>query len=238
MAVAARLAVVNAGSVASGEVLAPEAALTSGFHELLAAAPDDETVTTALTLNMAQKAAAGQSLCYCSLAGEAREHGVLYGHGVADLGIAPDRLLMVTAAKEKELLWTLEEAAASGAFGAIIGALGAKERVYGFAASRRLKLRAASTGIPLFLIRHWSAEGTTAAYGRWRVSARPSPPQGERAGYQLLGPARLQLQLVRMGGVPPQHWEMAFDATRGFHMAAVMENGPNRDKGQGRHRAA
>jgi protein ImuA len=216
----------------------PEEVLTSGFHELLATAPDHKTVTTAFVLNMAQKAAAGHSLCYCSLAGEAREHGQLYGHGLAGLGIAPNCLLMVTAPKEKELLWTLEEAAASGAFGAIIGALGTKERIYGFAASRRLKLRATSSGTPLFLIRHWSAESATAAHGRWRVSARSSRPQGERAGFELLGPARLQLQLERMGGFPPQHWEMAFDAARGFHMAPVMENGPDRDTGQGRHRAA
>jgi protein ImuA len=187
---------------------------------------------------MAQKAAAGQSLCYCSLVGQVQEHGALYGHGVVALGIAPDRLLMITAPKEKELLWALEEAATSGAFGAIIGALGAKERIYGFAASRRLKLRATSSGTPLFLIRHGSAEGATAAYGRWRVSARPSCPQGERAGFQLLGPARLQLQLERMGGVPPQHWEMAFDAARDFHMASVVENGSDRETGERRHRAA
>lgn len=235
MAVTAR-SVLTGDNAATGII--PEAALTSGFHELLAATPGHETVTAAFALSMAYRAAAGQSLCYCSLAGEAQEHGLLYGHGLAALGVAPDRLLMVMAAKEKELLWTLEEAAASGAFGAIIGELDAKERVYDFAASRRLKLRAASSGIPLFLIRHWSAEGATAAHGRWRVSARPSRPQGERAGFQLLGPARLQLQLERMGGVPPQHWEMAFDATRGFHMAPIVENGSDRETGQRRHRAA
>jgi protein ImuA len=224
------------GDVATGIV--PEAILTSGFHELLAGTPGHETVTTAFALSMAQKAAAGQSLCYCSLTGEAQEHGALYGHGVAALGIAPDRLLMVAAPKEKELLWTLEEAATSGAFGAIIGTLSEKERIYGFAASRRLKLRATSSGTPLFLIRHWSAEGATAAHGRWRVSARPSRPQGERAGFELLGPARLQLQLERMGGVPPQHWEMAFDAARGFHMAPVVENGLDREAGERRHHAA
>jgi protein ImuA len=218
--------------------IVPEAALTSGFHELLAAAPGHETVTMAFALGMAQKAGANQNLCYCSLAGEAQEHGALYGHGVAGLGIAPNCLLMVTAPKEKELLWTLEEAAASGAFGGIIGMLGAKERIYGFAASRRLKLRATSSGTPLFLIRHWSAEGATAAHGRWRVSARPSPPQGERAGFQLLGPVCLRLQLERMGSVPPQHWEMAFDAARDFHMASVVENRPDRETAQGRHRAA
>ena len=237
-AAATHLTFAAAGSGVTAAGIAPEAALMSGFHELFAAAPGDEAVTTALVLSMAQRAAAGQSLCYCSLASAVQEHGALYGHGLAALGLAPDCLLMVTASKEKELLWTLEEAAISGAFGAVIGALGVKERIYGFGASRRLKLRVASGGTPLFLIRHWSAEGATAARGRWRVSARPSRPEGERAGFQLLGPARLQLELDRMGGVPPQHWEMVFDAARGFHMAPLVENGPDRETGQGRHWAA
>lgn len=237
-AVASRSAFARTGAVASAASIVPETMLASGFHELLAAAPGHETATTAFGFGMAQKAAAGQSLCCCSLTSEAQEHGALYGQGLASLGIAPDRLLMIMASKEKELLWTLEEAAASGAFGAIIGALGAKERIYGFAASRRLKLRTASSSAPLFLIRHGAAEGATAAHGRWRISARPSRSEGERAGFQLLGPARLQLRLERMGGFPPQHWEMAFDAARGFHMASLMENGPDRETSQGRYRAA
>lgn len=218
----------------------PETALASGFHELIAVAPGHEMVTSALVFSMAVKALGGtdKSLCYCSLAGEAQERGALYGHGLAGLGIEPHRLLMVTAAREKDLLWTLEEAAASGAFGAIIGALGARERVYGFAESRRLKLRAAARDTPLFLIRHWSAGGSTAANGRWRVSARPSRSEGRHADSQLLGPARLQLRLERMGSFPPQHWEMEFDAARGFHMAPLLEDGPDRGAGKGRHQAA
>lgn len=219
---------------------APETLLASGFHELLAASPGHETVTAALVFTLALKAAggAGKSLCYCTLAGETQERGALYGAGLAGLGIDPARLLMVTAAKEKDLLWTLEEATASGAFGAIIGALGAKEKLYGFAESRRLKLRAAAKDVPLFLTRHWSAGGSTAAQGRWRVLARPSRSEGQHADSWLLGPARLQLRLERMGGVPPQQWEMEFDATRGFHLAPLVEDGPDRGAGKGRHQAA
>lgn len=218
---------------------APETLLAAGFHELLAASPGHETVTAALVFTLALKAVggAGKSLCYCTLTGETQERGALYGAGLAGLGIDPARLLMVTAAKEKDLLWTLEEAVASGAFGAIIGALGAKEKLYGFAESRRLKLRAAAKDTPLFLIRHWSAGGSTAAQGRWRVSSRLSRSEGRHADSRLLGPARLELQLERMGGFPPQQWEMEFDATRGFHLAPLLEDGPDRRAGKGRHQA-
>ncbi len=218
----------------------PEALLASGFHELLAAAPGDESLTLALAFSMAAKAMAGGSknLCYCALASEAQERGGLYGYGLPALGIEPDRVLMITAGKEKDLLWTLEEAIASGAFGAVIGMSGPKERLYGFASSRRLKLRSAASGTPFFLMRHWQSEGTTAAQGRWRISARPSRSEGEHGGYRLLGPPRLQLRLERMGGLPPREWEMEFDATRGFHMAPLLADGPARSAVKGRRDAA
>jgi protein ImuA len=238
--VALRLAAALAEAAPQASDPAPETLLASGFHELLAASPGHETVTTALVFTLALKAAGGvgKTLCYCTLTGETQERGALYGAGLAGLGIDPARLLMVTAAKEKDLLWTLEEAAASGAFGAIIGALGRKETLYGFAESRRLKLRAAAKGTPLYLIRHWSAGGSTAAQGRWRVSTRPSRSDGRHGKDQLLGPARLELRLERLGGFPPQQWEMEFDATRGFHLAPLMEDGPDRGAGKGRHQAA
>jgi protein ImuA len=185
----------------------PAHLLAGGFHELHGASPGDEAVALAFALSLVARTP--KSLCFCSMGGEAQERGELYGHGLAALGIQPERMLMITAAKEKDLLWTLEEAVASSAFGAVIGSLAPRERLYGFSASRRLKLRAAASRTPLFLLRHRSNGGATAAQGRWRVSALPSRSEGEHAGYALLGAPRLRLTLERMGGLPPQSWEMA-----------------------------
>jgi protein ImuA len=217
----------------------PATLLASGFHELLGDAPGDEILALAFAFSMVAGAAGqrGESLCFCSQAGDAQEHGELYGHGLAALGIEPERLLMVTAAKEKDLLWTLEEAVASGAFGAVVGSLDNRERFYGFGASRRLKLRAAATGTRLFILRHRLNGGATAAQGRWRISALPSRSEGQHAGYHMLGPPRLRLTLERMGGLPPQSWEMELDGTGNFHMAALLEDRPARKAGR-RHQAA
>jgi hypothetical protein len=219
---------------------APERLLASGFHELMAGAPGDESATLALAFSMAWRAAGetGKNLCFCGLASEAQERGALYGHGFGALGLEAGRLIMVTASKEKDLLWTLEEAIASGAFGAVIGALGAKERLYAFAASRRLKLRASANETPLFLLRHRSNGGATAAQGCWRVSSMPSRPQGRHAGYSLLGAPRLQLRLERMAGFRPRKWEMEFDAARGFRMASLLENGSAGGAGKRRRQTA
>ena len=212
----------------------PAKLLATGFHELLGAAPGDEALALAFAFSLVARGtgASGGSLCFCGSAGEAQERGELYGHGLAGIGIEPERMLMVAAAREKDLLWTLEEAVASGAFGAVVGSLGARERLYGFSASRRLKLRAATTGTRLFLLRHRSNGGATAAHGRWRLAALPSRSEGEHAGYHLLGPPRLRLTLERMGGLPPQSWEMGFDGTGDFHMAALLEDRPARKAGR------
>jgi protein ImuA len=216
---------------------APASLLASGFHELMAGAPGDEGAALALAFSMASQAAGGRggSLCFCGLASETQERGALYGHGFGALGLEAGRLIMITAPKEQDLLWTLEEAIASGAFGAVIGALGARERLYAFAASRRLKLRASANETPLFLLRHRSNGGATAAQGRWRVSSMPSRPEG---GHGLLGRPRLRLRLERMAGYRPRNWEMEFDAARGFHMAPLLENGPAGGAGKRRPQAA
>jgi protein ImuA len=218
----------------------PLSLLADGFHELVKAAPGGEALTFAFALSLAALASgdSGKGLCFCSAAGDTREHGALYGHGLAALGIEPERMLMITAAKEKDLLWTLEEAVTSGAFGAVVGSLGDKEWLYGFAASRRLKLRAAASQTPLFLLRHRSNGGATAAQGRWTVLVLPSRYEGEHAGYALLGPPRLRLTLERMGGLPPQSWEMGFNGTGDFDMDALLEDRPARKVGKRWDRAA
>ncbi len=220
--------------------LDPARRLASGFHELLGAAAGDEALALGFAFSLAARASGGtgKSLCFCGAGGEEQERGQLYGHGLAALGIAPDRMVMIAAPNEKDLLWTLEEAVASGAFGAVVGSLAAKERHYSFAASRRLKLRAAAKQTPLFLLRHRSCGGATAAHGRWRVSSLPSRSEGAHAGYNLLGPPRLRLSLERMGGLPPQEWEMELDVTRDFDMAALLENRPARKAGKRRRPAA
>jgi hypothetical protein len=114
--------------------VAPETLLTRGFHELLGAAPGDECACLGVALSMSRQACSmsDKSLCVCMLASEEQERGQLHGHGLTALGIAVERTVVVTAVREKELLWTLEEALTSGAFGAVVGALGKEERLYAF----------------------------------------------------------------------------------------------------------
>jgi hypothetical protein len=193
----------------------------------------------AFALDMASRIATirGAEICLCFLAAELQECGTPYGFGLRASVVPADKLLMVSARREQHLLWTLEEALASQAFAAVIGVLGATERLYGFAASRRLKLRAVETGTPLYLLRHHSQGGATAAQGRWRIAPTPSHAAGTHAGFELPGSSRLRLTLEKFGGLPPQQWEMEYDVARGFRMATVFPDRVDRAADGGRRQA-
>lgn len=220
----------NSPGVQAGSLPAIEQLFASGFHELLGQAPGDEPAALALALSLAAHVEnpSSKRLCFCSLGADIQERGQLYGFWLASLGIDPRRLVMLSAPREKDLLWLLEEAVASGAFGGVIGWLGGREHHYNFALSRRLKLRNATKNVPLFLIRHCSGQGATAANSRWRVSALPSRIEGARGNFSFLGQPRLCLTLEKMAGLLPQSMEMEYNVSRGFHLVSPLANGPHR----------
>src|SRR5258708_5777220 len=100
-------------------------------------------------------------------------HAELYGPGLGRFGLAPERLVLVQAAHETEVLWVMEEALRSGALAAVVGELHALD----LTAGRRLQLAAeAGGGTGLVLRPADTVAGAGAACSRWRVRA-PPPPQ-------------------------------------------------------------
>jgi protein ImuA len=94
-----------------------------------------------------------------------------YAHGLKELGLAPERLLLLEAAADKQVLWALEEALRLRALGAVAGWLGGK---LDLKASRRLQLAAEGSGALLLLLRPPQAEEPNAAATRWRIGAAPA----------------------------------------------------------------
>ena len=55
------------------------------------------------------------------------EHGAPYGPGLDATGLAPERLITVTAARGRDVLWAMEEALRCRAIGLVIGEIRARE---------------------------------------------------------------------------------------------------------------
>jgi protein ImuA len=152
--------------------------------------------------------------------------GDLHLPGLADFGIAPERLLLAKAGSETALFWALEEALASGALAGVVGESEALDRVAG----RRLQLAAEAAACPCFLLQRRSvaarrAEPPSPALTRWRVTAAPSdsfrpPDESGRARW------RVNLERNRGGGRFAEDVLLEWsDAPGGFSVVAGLRDG-------------
>jgi len=129
----------------------------------------------------------------------------LYAPGIAAYGLTPERLIVVRARRDTDILWAMEEALRCRALGAVLGEVGDIDMV----ASRRLQLAAESSGVTALLLRTADRRlGATASVTRWSLSAAPSKPLAGLLGWDEpgLGLPRWRTRLLRCRGGRPGEW--------------------------------
>lgn len=197
-----------------------------GAHEFVPESPQAVSVTAGFAIAKAGAAAAqaGGRFVLCATKAEAQEYGSLYGLGLGALDLSPSSAAVVQVRREKEALWAAEEALGSKAVRAVVLWLPRQPRLYDFSGSRRLKLRAQQAGALLLTVCPPAVEAASAVTARWRLGPLPSRSAGEPspAKMPLVGPCRLRLVLVRGLGLPPQCWEIEYDAPGHFGVAQSL----------------
>jgi protein ImuA len=154
----------------------------------------------------------------------------LYGPGLLAHGLDPARLVLVTARRDDELLWAVEEGLRAPGLAAVVGEAGRLPMIAG----RRLQLAAERSGVTLLLLRRWrgAAEAVaerarpSGAATRWRVTALPAT---DIAGQPGIGRPRWRVELVRCrGGGLPAAWdvEVAADASGHLSLSAELADRP------------
>lgn len=141
----------------------------------------------------------------------------LYAPGLAALGLDLRRLILVSARRDAEVCWALEEALRSRCLKAVVGEIG----VLTLNATRRLQLAAEQAGVPCFLLRRWRTRELAArqraqpiaAVTRWRIAPQlqPSMPAQNAATLPELGPTYWRLDLWRCRNAAAASWIMEFD---------------------------
>nr|WP_245198824.1 damage-inducible protein [Jiella mangrovi] len=123
----------------------------------------------------------------------------LFAPALAQVGLAPDRVIYVEGRDDKTVLACMEEGLAHGGPAVVVG----ETARLSMTASRRLNLAAEKTGSLAILVRRWSrpqeAEDfgrPTAAATRWRISALPAAP----LPVQGVGRSRWRVELIRSRG--------------------------------------
>ena len=82
----------------------------------------------------------------------------------------PARLLMVTARREEDLFWAMEEGLRTPGIAAVVGETRATDPTVG----RRLSLATEKNGVPALLLRPQPAPSQSVCTTRWRVASAPS----------------------------------------------------------------
>jgi protein ImuA len=131
------------------------------------------------------------------------EFGTPYGHGLVQLGLDVDRLILVETGSDRDALWALEETLRSGAAAMVAGAIAGG---LDLTASRRLNLAAAPQRTTLVVLRGAKsagmAAGGSAAATRWRIAAAPAA----RDRFGALAHWRWRVALERCRNGRPGEW--------------------------------
>ncbi len=168
----------------------------------------------------------------------------LYAPGLFAFGLDPGDLVVARARTDAEALWAVEEGLRSPALAAVLGEVHAVD----FAASRRLQLAAASSGVTALLRRPGrSPLPASAAATRWRIAPAPGggkkfvgggekliggdgrPMGGDGRLASAFGPARWRVALLRCRGGSPKDWLLEWDDATG-DLAVVAETGDRQDR--------
>jgi protein ImuA len=190
--------------VAAIDCVLPGGGLALGaVHEVLGSGADEEDGAAASGFAAGIAGRIGPGLVLWAL-----KRGDLYGPGLAEYGLDPARIVRVTARRDDDILWVLEEGlrapGSRGGIATVIGEIGRLPMVAG----RRLQLAAERSGVTALLLRRWRSgaeaaaerERPSAAATRWRIVAIPSLSGPELNNEPGIGTPRWRVELLRCRG--------------------------------------
>jgi len=197
----------------------------SALHEIAAPGEAHLAAATGFVLALTTLSAPARHVLWIAEDMALAESGAPYGPGLDLFNLAPERLLTVSAAHRRDLLWAMEEALHCRTIGAVIGEL--RHGDIDTVAVRRLSLAAAESGALALLLRGAPASDPSTATTRWIVGAAPS------AAAHGLGLPRFATQLIRNRRGPIGSWILEWsDIDERFVLAtpAQLVAAPTRDR--------
>ncbi len=166
--------------------------------------------TAALTAFAAAIAGRLGMVLWCGRRADAHGAG-FYAPGLAQVGLAPGRLLVAMAAADTAVLAVMEEGLRHPVLDCVVGEV---ERL-DLTASRRLHLAAEKSGVTAFVLRTPSRRTQTApitAASRWRITAAASAPHAVPEA----GRARWRLELLQSRSGATGHWIVEAPDAQGY----------------------
>lgn len=172
------------------------------LHEVQASHSADLPAAAGFTLALALRAAGSQArpILWIRQDLTEAEFGRPEALGLAALGLDPSRLILVRAPDAGEVLRIAGDAVRCSGLGALIIEPWGEPKALNLTASRRLSLRAASSGVTSFLLRAAARAAPTAVATRWRAAPAASSPLDSDWGVDAPGHPAFAVTLLRHRG--------------------------------------
>ncbi|WP_342641081.1 ImuA family protein [Rhodoligotrophos ferricapiens] len=189
------------------------------LHEIFAARASDGAMAAAFGLGLACRASgADRHILWVRQDMVAREYGELYGPGLLEFGLYPEKMILVRLRDGLQALRAGHEALRCAALGAVIIELWGKPKALDLKATQKLARAAARSRVSVLLLRTMAEAEPSAALSRWSVSSlRSRPPElglVDAPASALFGPGRpaFRLELLRhRAGFPPRCWHVEWN---------------------------
>lgn len=158
---------------------APASGVAPGeLCEILPARPADAAAACGFAISLARRAAGNRgAIIWVAEDFVLAERGFPHAPGFSELGLDPNRFVMVRATGARQVLWTLEESLRSPACAVAIGEIQDADRHCDLTATRRLTVAARSSGAQGILLHGRPVPGdlSTAAQRRFEIRSTPGP---------------------------------------------------------------
>jgi protein ImuA len=185
------------------------------LHEIFAAEISHEPSAAAFAIALALRASAGKPLVWVRQDFVGLEMGEIYAPGLAELGLSPDRLILVRARDGPAVLRAGEEAARCPPLGAVLIEPWGNPKMLDLVATRRLSLAAARSGLPVFMVRAGGTPTPSSAASRWSVRSAPSRPfEADAPGHPAFVVELLRDRAGAAGRAPVLGWIVEWNRDR------------------------
>jgi protein ImuA len=181
------------------------------LHEIYAQAQADAAAASGFATALALRAAGERPILWARQDFVDVETGWLYAPGLMEMGLDPDRVILIRARDTVGVLRAGAEAARCPALGAVLIEPWGEHKALNLTATRRLSLAAAKSGVTLFLLRIAARPMPSSALTRWSVRARRSSALEANAPGL---PAFAVTLLRHRAGLPARDWHVEWDRDR------------------------
>jgi len=172
---------------------------TGAVHEFLSSTAEDASATCGFVSGILSSLMQKKGACVWITSSLS-----IFPNALASFGITPDKIIFINLKKEKEILWTTEEALKFDGLAAVI----AETKELNFTASRRLQLAVEQSRVTGFILRcNPKTITNTACVSRWKITSLPGELEDNMPG---VGFPRWNVELLKIRNGKPGAWQIEF----------------------------